>query len=130
MELTRIYSQPKVFDFSEEFERASQYQANKDKPGYVFISSIDPATTLSPVDTGVRIDKNMIQEEASNSAIYSPSESPRAYMDAIKEILKNKPFDAKDMDSPEFHKRMQELWEAGPQPPQKPGAFDGPSSEF
>ena len=130
VELTRIYSQPRVFDFSEEFERASQYQANKHKPGFEIISSIDPRKTLSPVDTGVRIGKYELQKEVPNGTFCTTSECPDLYRDALKNIFKEQPFDVKDMDSPEFQKRLRELWEAGPRPPQNPCTPEGPSSEF
>ena len=109
VELTRIYSQPRVFDFSEEFERASQLQANKHKPGFEFISSIDPSKTLSPVDTEVRIGKYELQKEASSEAFCTTRECPDLYRDAVKKIFKEQPFEVKDMDSPEFQKRLREL---------------------
>ena len=60
VELTRIYFQPRVFDFSDAFENARQAYP-KVKVGFDFITPVDTASSISPVDERVRIGKNILQ---------------------------------------------------------------------
>ena len=60
MELTRIYSQPIIFDFSDAVEGAAQGY-NKGKVDFDFTAPIDTANKVSPVDEAVRIGKNILK---------------------------------------------------------------------
>lgn len=99
VELTRVYSQPITFDFSDAFEIVPQ-EHGKDKIGFDLTTSIDPANNISPVDKGVRIGKNILQSKRT---------FPPNHLNDLENVSEKKACFAPSIDSPEFQKCLFEL---------------------
>lgn len=68
-ELTRVYLQPKVFDFSDTVDRASAVE-NKPKMGFDLSGASNEINKVSPVDENVRIGKDMLKKVETNITAY------------------------------------------------------------
>lgn len=120
VELTRIYSQPIIFDFSDAVEGAAQGY-NKGKVDFDFTAPIDTANKVSPVDEAVRIGKNILKWKWT---------FPLNYPSDLENVAEKKECFVPHINSPEFQKCLGELFKKGPQFSEIPCTSDGPSSSF